>query len=252
MVFWNPSTVTVDIHACSAQAIHLSVHSLISQFHFKVTFVYGYHSIAARRSLWYDLSCWNPLCPWMVLGDFNPILSPSDKHNGEPVSNYETSDFRTCCSNLGLQDANYSGNHYSWTNGTVWSKLDRVLVNPQWSSLQQHTQVHFDTPGAFTDHSPAKVCLRQQTQGRQNFKFLNMWTSHDSFLDVVSSHWPFDVYGTPMYILCRRLKNLKSHLKGLNRLHFSHISERVLRLEKELADHQLAIQHDRDNQSLLE
>nr|TKS08437.1 hypothetical protein D5086_0000103180 [Populus alba] len=79
-----------------------------------------------------------------------------------------------------------------------------------------------------------------------------MWASHDSFLDVVSSHWPSDVYGTPMYVLCRRLKHLKSHLKGLNRLHFSHISKHVSRLENELADHQIALQQDRENQSLLE
>jgi hypothetical protein len=88
----------------------------------------------------------------MVLGDFNYMLSPTDKHNGKVVSTYETSDFRECCFDLGLHDLNYTRCHFSWTNGTVWSKFDRVLTNPSWSSLQRMAQVHFGTPGAFTDH----------------------------------------------------------------------------------------------------
>jgi len=119
----------------------------------------------------------------------------------------------------------------------VWSTLDRVLINPLWSSLQCMTHVHFDSPGAFTDHSLAKVCLDQHVQGRRNFKFFNMWASHDQFLEVVSNHWSSAIYGTPMYVFCRRLKLLKRHLKELNRLHFSHISERVLHLESEQTDH---------------
>lgn len=70
-------------------------------------------------------------------------------------------------------------------------------------------------------------------------------------MEVVSSHWFSPVYGTPMYILCLRLKLLKGHLKELNRLHFSHISERVLRLESELEHHQSVLWQDMDNQLLL-
>jgi hypothetical protein len=63
VVFWNPSTVSVDLISSTAQALHLSVHSLISQYNFHVTFVYGYNFIYARRSLWADLRCWNSSCP---------------------------------------------------------------------------------------------------------------------------------------------------------------------------------------------
>ena len=188
----------------------------------------------------------------MLLSDFISVLSFAEKHNGEHVSSYETFDFCQCCLDLGLQDVNYTGCHYSWTNGTVWRKLDRVMTNPYWSSLQRLTHFHFDPPEAFTDHSPAKVSLDHPVQGRRNFKFFNMWASHDQFLDVVSTHWSSDLYGTPMYLLCHRLKILKRPLKELNRLHFSHISERVSRLETELADHQLSLHHDRDNHRLLD
>jgi len=99
--------------ASSAEGLHLSVRSLISQFSFMVTFVYGFNTMIARRSLWADLRTWCPTCPWMVLGDFNYVLSPANKHNGEVVSTYETSDFREFCSNLGLHDLNHTGCHFS-------------------------------------------------------------------------------------------------------------------------------------------
>jgi hypothetical protein len=101
----------------------------------------------------------------MVFGDFNYVLSSADKHNGKAVSSYEISDFQECCFDLGLQYVNFTGCHYSWTNGSVWSKLDRVLVNPSWSSLQRLTHVHFGPSGAFTDHSHAEVRLDPYVQG---------------------------------------------------------------------------------------
>jgi hypothetical protein len=102
----------------------------------------------------------------MVLGDFNYVLSSTDKHNGEAVSSYEISDFRDYCFDLGLHDVNFTSCHFSWTNGSVWSKLDRVLINPLWSSLQRLTHVHFGPPSAFTNHSPAEVRLDPYVQGR--------------------------------------------------------------------------------------
>ena len=51
VVFWNPSTVSVDMVSSSSQGLHVCVRSLVSQISFHVTFVYGLHTIVARRSL---------------------------------------------------------------------------------------------------------------------------------------------------------------------------------------------------------
>ena len=55
----------------------------------------------------------------MVLGDFNYVLSSTDKHNGEAVSSYEISDFQDYCFDLGFHDVNFTSCHFSWTNGSV-------------------------------------------------------------------------------------------------------------------------------------
>jgi len=115
------------------------------------------------------------------------MLSQADKHNGVFVSSYEVADFRNCCSDLGLYDLNYTGCHFSWTNGRVWSKIDRVLANPLWSLSQVH--VHFGNSGALSDHSPAIIRLDYQHASKRYFKFFNMWAQHDSFLELVADKW---------------------------------------------------------------
>jgi len=134
----------------------------------------------------------------------------------------------------------------------VWTKIDRVMVNTHWFTLQQQAHVHFGTPGAFSDHFPASVQLGPwELHGKQNFKFFNMWAAHPRFLDVITRHWTMDIYRSHMYILCKKLKLLKRALKELNNLHFSHISERVARAETKLDNIQLLLQNNRDNRHLL-
>ncbi|KAJ6353313.1 hypothetical protein OIU76_002349 [Salix suchowensis] len=189
VVLWNPSTVSVDMVGSSSQGLHVLVRSLVSQVELHITFVYGLHTIVARRALWDSLRDWCPLSPWMILGDFNSFLSQDDKLNGSAVSMYETADLNKCCLDLGLYDLSYTGCHFSWSNGSVWSKLDRVLVNPHWSSLHSTAHVHFGNQGAFSDHSPVLVRLDPQVPGQRSFKFFNMWASHTDFLHTVSECW---------------------------------------------------------------
>ena len=125
VIFWNSSTIKVDFVDCSAQCVHVVINSLVISFH--ATFVYGLHTIVDRRDLWDSLRMWCPSDPWLVLGDFNSILSQDDKLNGNAISLYETNDFHNCCHDLGLFDLNYSGCHFTWSNGHVWSKLTGFL-----------------------------------------------------------------------------------------------------------------------------
>jgi endonuclease/exonuclease/phosphatase family metal-dependent hydrolase len=145
---------------------------------FFATFVSGFNTILARRSLWEDLCRWCPSSHWIVFGDFNSILSQEDKHNGAHVISYEVSNFRECCINLGIADLNSTGCFFTWSNGHFWSKLDRVMVNPLWSFLPQQAHVHFDTPGVFSDNSPTSVQISQH-QPRDYFACglitLNSW-----------------------------------------------------------------------------
>jgi hypothetical protein len=78
-----------------------------------------------------------------------------------------------------------------------------------------------------------------------------MWAEHQDFKHILSEQWHVAVYGSSMYVLCRRLKLLKAPLKQLNKLYFAHISERVRRAEDDLEQHQSLLYNDKDNEHLL-
>ncbi|GFY84194.1 hypothetical protein Acr_03g0009680 [Actinidia rufa] len=100
--------------------------------------------------------------PWMLLGDFNNVLSIEEKANGLPVTPYEMRDFKSCCYDTGMSDIRSSGVFFTWSNNAIWSKLDRVMVNRNWvhEGLQAHAR--FDLPGKFSDHSPCTLGQRHQ------------------------------------------------------------------------------------------
>jgi len=86
--------------------------------------------------------------------------------------------------------------------------------------------------------------------GKKCFKFFNIWTNHASFLELVVDKWHYEVHGSPMFIICKHLKHLKGPLRELNKLHYSHISERVARAKAALDAHQTIFSNDRDNTQL--
>ena len=86
-------------------------------------------------------------------------------------------------------------------------------------------------PG-LSDHCPLIVNLNNSVdtypRRRCPFKFFNFWDDHPSFLDLVKDAWDIDVYGTPMYRLTRKLRNVKIRLKAFNFHVFDNIQEKVV------------------------
>lgn len=236
LVIWNSTMVDVIIVGIISQLIHLSVSCKVTSHTFLVTFVYDFHTIVNRRSMWEKLLSFDlgKHEPWMVLGDFNFVLRDNEKKNGQPITSYQVRDFVQCCMNLGLSDTNSSEFFYTWTNNTVWSKLDRVLVNDIWVQRDLPASTVFLTPGC-SDHSPSiTTILGNSKKGKKSFIFYDMWTGHEVFLDTIRQSWQGSIYGTAKYRICKRMKRLKMPLKALNREHFSHIFARTRTAREEL------------------
>ena len=116
------------------------------------------------------------------------------------------------------------------------------MVNHVWSSIESSIHVHYERLGPFLDHSPAVIQIGTSHATRRcDFKFFNMWGLHDNFLDLTATSCNLEVYGSPMFVLCSKLKRLKLTLKELGKHHFSHISERVNSLEGELRHIQIVL-----------
>jgi len=71
---------------------------------------------------------------------------------------------------------------------------------------------------------------------RKPFKFFNFWMSHPSFFYLVGQVWDSNFTGSPMYVLCCKLRILKCRLKMLNKDTYSDISARIADTRRLLLD----------------
>jgi len=76
------------------------------------------------------------------------------------------------------------------------------------------------------------------------FKFFNFWMSHPDFDRMVSEVWDSPFHGSPMYILCAKLRLLKCKLKQNNKELFSDLSRRTAEARRALQATQGAMQVD--------
>lgn len=60
------------------------------------------------------------------------MKGPAEKIRGVIPTTYFTKDFVERCNALNLADAPCIGNFFTWTNGRVKAKLDRVMLDANW------------------------------------------------------------------------------------------------------------------------
>ena len=71
-----------------------------------------------------------------------------------------------------------------------------------------HVILEYGNPGV-SDHSPMHLILQQSYQQvKVNFKFVNIWTEHESFLDLVEKVWKREKGKDSMKMVWNKLKAL--------------------------------------------
>ncbi|XP_074303189.1 uncharacterized protein LOC141637599 [Silene latifolia] len=134
-VLWNPKLFGVQVLEYNAQYIHQKVDSLVDRRVFCMTMVYAFNGIHDRDPLWDNLRrIANLVCgPWAVAGDFNCVLSATDRVGGNTPS-LEMEPFRRCVADCGVLDITAIGSIFTWNNKQkpeerIYSKIDRLVKN---------------------------------------------------------------------------------------------------------------------------
>ncbi|KAJ8419273.1 hypothetical protein Cgig2_021084 [Carnegiea gigantea] len=78
-----------------------------------------------------------------VLGDFNTVLYPGDRIGGTDIHAHKVRPFADCLTACDLTEMRCRGPYYTWTNKTVWSRIDRVFINPYWCEPFGYSQVSY-------------------------------------------------------------------------------------------------------------
>lgn len=124
--------------------------------------------------------------PWILLGDFNSTLSLDERQGGLSPFEADMEDLISCTTTLGLEDVSSIGNGFTWTNGTIWSKIDRVLVNPEWHASNFRIMAEFIPFYTVSDHATMLVSFVESTPLKsRTFKLLNMWMKHPTFPGII-------------------------------------------------------------------
>lgn len=172
---------------------------------------------------------------WIVGGDFNVILNAEEKLGGPPLSNTEASDFVHCINNCALIELATAGSKYTWWNGRIdedcnFKRLDRVIVNKEFLDLLPSSNVqHMLRQGSY--HAPLLVQCSTKEVNIITFKFLNFWTKHPQYHNIVREAWKIDFVGDPFSEFQAKMKKVKKALVEWSIHTFGNIFEKIANLE---------------------
>ncbi|KAJ6398744.1 hypothetical protein OIU77_019506 [Salix suchowensis] len=183
LVGWNMEKADISMVHSASQCLTCDALSLGDGSTVRITYVYGLNTPTSRCSLWNYLEeqkVLNNSIPWIILRDFNAILSTRDRHGGDPHWHVHMDDFPTSIGRAELIQIPSAGLHFTWHNGqkdedTILRKLDWAFGNQslllKWPLIRATAQAR-----SVSDHSLIIVSLAPPPPYRKaRFKFLNTW-----------------------------------------------------------------------------
>ena len=258
MLGWDQKYVKVMVINCTSQSIFCLIEDVNSKWKVYCTFVYAKNDSKERRLLWKELDKNKRVVSndaWCLLGDFNVTLKLDEHSDGMSSSSIDMQEFQECIANIEVEDINKVGFHYTWTKSLLnpksatLKKLDRVMGNDK--MIQEHVEAYACfLPYVVSDHSPAVLVIPKCFEKKKrSFRFSNYVTDKEEFLPLVKEEWGKKVMGCRMFILARKMKNLK---KGLKKLSWNkgNLFERVKELKEKVKQMQDRLDNDVYNSDL--
>jgi len=143
----------------------------------------------------------------------------------------------------------------TWSNKSpgdrlISRKLDIALINQSWNDAFPRSQAEFLPPGV-SDHSMILVRTGLQ-QGKRSkpFKFFNYWADNPKFEEIVQEVWNYQIDGSLLFQITKKLRILKAHLRKLNRDQYFDITSKKSEARKALFDIQNEVSLDPSNPAL--
>ena len=188
-VMWKDS-YQVTVLSSDKRIIDLKVSCGSSTYY--MSCVYGDPVTARRQEVWNRLVSIGLACDeaWILVGDFNEILSNEGKSGGAVRSDFTFWNFRNMVQNCKIKELRYSGNCLSWAvkreNGWVKCRLDRSFGNSDWFALFPRSNLEYLELWA-SDHRPIRVCfaLERDSPTKSRFQFDKRMLSREGFEDLV-------------------------------------------------------------------
>jgi len=192
--------------------------------------IYGSPYASGKPEFWDNMMQLgaNLTVPWLCIGDFNMILSQQDKMGGLPYASSSTDSFTGFVNLFGMIDLGFTGNPFTWSNHRdghqlIRQRLDRGMASSQWIHLfPSYSILHL--PASGSDHNPLLLeTVHSDNTLARPFKFEEFWSHHPDCYSTISLAWSPPFFGSPGFILNKKLRSTKLALKLWNRLSFGNI-----------------------------
>ncbi|KAJ4840913.1 hypothetical protein Tsubulata_001108 [Turnera subulata] len=230
-VLWKEEVVLIMVITSHDQFIHLRV--WIDGNPFWLTAIYGSPNDTLRRALQLNLEVLASLIqgPWILTGDFNALLSATEREGRRKVTSAKLKDFQDCVENNQLIDLGFAGPVFTWHRGSLKQRLDWALCNEFWLEKFEATTV-YHLPFLGSDHRPLFICLkalRPRFRKESRFHFQTAWMAHENFPKFVRHSWNANSDW------CSSLQGFSQNLQEWNNSEFGNIFKRKRRLLARIA-----------------
>ena len=193
VVYWRDH---VDISVCfsSPNLVDLFVKSNEGDFY--LSFVYGNPNPSYRNHLWERLErtyTHRRHSPWLIMGDFNEIMSNSEKRGGRMRTEASFQDMRRMVRCCNFTDLKSTGDRFSWAgqrgNHYVSVCLDCTMANNIWHDMFPASETDFLEFGE-SDHRPLVTYISDHIEERRGcFRYDSRLKHKDGFQDTVIRAW---------------------------------------------------------------
>nr|DAD32235.1 TPA_asm: hypothetical protein HUJ06_011086 [Nelumbo nucifera] len=130
-LLWKDEDIAVHATSISNRCIHATIHLHPSQPQWTLSTIYGHPDARQRSQTWLELQnlANNINNAWMLMGDFNANLDPSEKQGGRPPNIHKMAAFRETINACNVMDLGFCGQKFTWASLLVELIESRATSN---------------------------------------------------------------------------------------------------------------------------
>ncbi|KAJ8421473.1 hypothetical protein Cgig2_007650 [Carnegiea gigantea] len=164
------------------------------------------------------------------------VARPTTNHNDQQQEQDQTDGFIRVQSRVqqGVSEMRSSEVYFSWTNKTLWSRIDRVFINIDWHAKFDFTQVNY-LPNGLSDHTPLHIIFLSYPRPKYEFSFCDMWTKDPYYMDLVEAKMKLLQKDSNLGQLKALLNKLKPALRKLNKDKYADLYEQQARAKEDMS-----------------